>query len=490
MRFDLEPVINQVSRDKGIDKKVLVEALESAVLSAAKKHFGHNRNLEASYNEETGEIEVLEFRTVVDDVKDDATQVSFADARRDYDPDCEVGDELGRKLNSEELGRIAAQTAKQVIIQKLRDAERDVIFDEYKGRKGEVVNGIVQRFERGNTIVNLGKTDAVLPSREQIQRERYRQGDRIRAMILDIDAEARGPQVILTRSHPDFMRKLFEIEVPEIAESIVELKSVAREPGERAKVAVYSNDPNVDPVGACVGIKGSRVQAVVSELRGERIDIVTWTPDAPSFVARALAPADVVRVVVDEDEHSMEVVVVDDQLSLAIGRGGQNVKLASKLTGWRIDVRSESVAEEETKRARDSLQSITGIGFGEAELLFQEGFRSIREVAQAPFEELSAIEGLDADRVKLIWEESKKLVAQAAAESGEDLDDLQISDIDQLALPIEIRTALLSNEINTIQKLTEMSEDDLVSVTGLDQDQIKMVQQATDSFLKFDVKSL
>jgi len=226
------------------------------------------------------------------------------------------------------------------------------------------VNGIVQRFERGNIVVNLGRTDAVIPQREQIQRERYRQGDRVRAMILDIDPAARGPQVILTRSHPEFMKKLFEIEVPEISERIVEIKNVAREPGERAKIAVYSSDTNVDPVGACVGIKGSRVQAVVAELRGERIDIVTWTHDFPSFVARSLSPADVVRVVVDEDEHAMEVVVADDQLSLAIGRQGQNVKLASKLTGWRIDVRSESVAEEEAKRARDALESIPGIGFG------------------------------------------------------------------------------------------------------------------------------
>ena len=239
IRFDLEQVVNQVGRDKGIDKQVLVEALESAVLSAAKKHFGHNRNLEATYNSDVGEIEVLEFKTVVEDVTDTSTQMTKDEARREFDPESEIGDELGRKLNSDVLGRIAAQTAKQVIIQKLRDAERDVIYHEYRDRKGEIVNGIVQRFERGNIIVNLGKTDATLPTREQIQRERYRQGDRIRAMILDIDPISRGPQVVLTRSHPDFMKKLFEIEVPEIAEGIVEIKSVAREPGERAKIAVY-----------------------------------------------------------------------------------------------------------------------------------------------------------------------------------------------------------------------------------------------------------
>jgi N utilization substance protein A len=371
IKFDLDQIINQVGRDRGIDKTVLIEALESAVLSAAKKHFGHNLNLEASYNPELGEIEVHEFKTVVDRVEDVMNQVTLDVARKEFDPDCEVGDELGRRMDSMELGRIAAQTAKQVIVQKLRDAERDLIYHEYRDRKGEIVNGIVQRFERGNLIVNLGRTDAILPQREQISRERYRQGERVRAMILDIYPVSRGPQIVLTRSHPEFMRKLFDSGVPEISEGIVEIKSVAREPGERAKIAVYSNDPNVDPVGACVGIKGTRVQGVVSELRGEKIDIVTWTPDAPSFVARALSPADVVRVVVDEEEHSMEVVVADDQLSLAIGRRGQNVKLASKLTGWRIDVRSESIAEEESKKARSALESIPGIGFGESDLLYQ-----------------------------------------------------------------------------------------------------------------------
>ncbi|MCL4168750.1 UNVERIFIED_CONTAM: hypothetical protein GTU68_018196, partial [Idotea baltica] len=262
----------------------MIDALESAVLSAAKKHFGHNLNLEATYNLDLSEIEVHEFRTVVEKVSDTQTEITWDDAKKEFDPDCEIGDELGRKLDSDVLGRIAAQTAKQVIVQKLRDAERDIIYHEYKDRKGEIVNGIVQRFERGNLIVNLGRTDAILPSREQIGRERYRQGERIRAMILDIYAVSRGPQIVLTRSHPEFMKKLFEMSVPEIGEGIVEVKSVAREPGERAKIAVYSNDPNVDPVGACVGIKGSRVQSVVTELRGERVDIVTWTPDAPSFV--------------------------------------------------------------------------------------------------------------------------------------------------------------------------------------------------------------
>lgn len=487
IKFDLEQIVNQVGRDKGISTSVLVSALESAVLSAAKKHFGHNLNLEASYNSDLGEIEVLEFKTVVEKVDNPLTQMSWEDARRDYDPDCELGDEIGCKIDSSELGRIAAQTAKQVIFQKLRDAERDVIYSEYRDRKGEIVNGIVQRFERGNIIVNLGKTDALLPAREQIQRERYRQGDRIRAMILDIAPVSRGPQIVLTRSHPEFMRKLFEIEVPEISEGIVEIKSVAREPGERAKIAVYSNDTNVDPVGACVGIKGSRVQAVVSELRGERIDIVTWTPDAPSFVARGLSPAEVVRVIVDEEEHAMEVVVADDQLSLAIGRQGQNVKLASKLTGWRIDVRSESVAEEESKRAREALQSIPAIGFGEAELLYQQGYRTIQEVSNASVEDLTSIEGIDELRARdIIGGAARLLDEEKVNGSGPKTTDESVAtDIDQLVLPEGFREVLVKNNFVTIQSLASISPQDLSRATGLQEDQAAVVCKATESFLKF-----
>lgn len=486
IRFDLDQIINQVGRDKGIDKIKLIETLESAVLSAAKKHFGHNRNLEAHFNEDVGEIEVIEFKTVVEDVQDPVNQMTLDEGRVD-DPDCEIGDELGRRLDASGLGRIAAQTAKQVIIQKLRDAEREIIYNEYRDRKGELVNGIVQRFERGNLIVNLGRTDAVLPEREQIPRERYRQNDRVRAMILDIDPGSRGPQVVLTRSHPEFMKKLFEIEVPEIAEGIVDIKSVAREPGERAKIAVYSSDPSVDPVGACVGVKGSRVQAVVSELKGERIDIVTWTSDAPSFVARALAPADVVRVVVDEEEHAMEVVVADDQLSLAIGRRGQNVKLASKLTGWRIDVRSESVAEEESKRARSALESIPNIGFGESELLYQEGYRSIKEVVQAGLEELMQIEGLDTERASLLLEGAQRVQEQLEEDEigGSDLgEERRMADIDQLILPEELRSVLIANGFELIQNLATVGVDELVGITGMTSEDAAIVCNATEAFLR------
>ncbi len=485
MSFDLNAILGQMGRDKGINKKILIEAVESAMLSAARKHFGHNLNLEATFNEETGEIEVLQFKSVVERVEEDDTQISMEEARRVYDPDAIVGDEFGKKLDTDMLGRIAAQTAKQVIIQKVRDAERGVIFEEYKNSKGELINGIVQRYDRGNVIINLGRTEAVLPKREQIGRERYRQGDRVRSMILDIDPSARGPQIILSRSHPDFLKKLFALEVPEISEGIIEIKAVAREPGERAKIAVHSTDSSVDPVGACVGIKGSRVQAVVQELRGERIDIITWTPDEPSFVARSLSPADVTRVVVDEEGRSMEVIVADDQLSLAIGRRGQNVKLASKLTGWKIDVRSVSVAEQEAKRARAAIGAIPGIDFTHAELLFQEGFRSVRDVAEASLEELLEIDGLSEDGVKEISASAHTLYEQMKAEGLDDdgSDDEGPSDLEKLLIAPELREKVKTSGYKTIQALASADFDEL-SGHGLSEADIASVREALDIFFK------
>lgn len=484
--FDLNALLGQIGRDKGINKETLVEALESAMLSAARKHYGHNLNLETQFNAETGDIEVLQFKVVVEKVEDEDTQISLADARKEYDSEAIVGDEFGKKLNTSVLGRIAAQTAKQVIIQKVRDAERGVIFEEYKDSKGELINGIVQRYDRGNLIVNLGRTDAILPKREQISRERYRQGDRVRGMILDIDRTARGPQIVLTRSHPDFLKKLFSIEVPEIAEGVIEIKEVAREPGERAKIAVHSNDGNVDPVGACVGIKGSRVQAVVQELRGERIDIITWTKDEPSFVARALSPAEVARVVVDEDNHSMEVIVADDQLSLAIGRRGQNVKLASKLSGWRIDVRSVSVAEEESKRARLALEAIPGMEFTHAELLFQAGYRSAKDVADANLEDIAELEGIsaeDASRIhKSAAEHANKLESEGSADGADDKSI--ISDLAKLNLSDSIRETLVSGGFATIQSLAVAEPDVLLAIPGIGEDELAQIRDATDNFLR------
>jgi len=345
MEQNLNHIIDQVVKDKGIDRGVLVEALESAVLSAANKKYRNTRDLEAHYSDEIGEVEIFEFVTVVDEVVDSYKEIDVEEAR-EIDPEAEIGDSLGMKMDASGFSRIAAQTAKQVIIQKVREAEREGVYNEFKDRTGELVNGIVRRYERGDLIVDLGRAEALLPHREQVPRENYRQGDRVRAYISEVKMSTKGPQIILSRTAPGVVAALFQTEVPEIAEGIVEIKSVAREPGSRAKIAVLSNDPDVDPVGACVGMRGSRVQNVVSELRGEKIDIIPWTPDTARFACAALSPAEVTRVYVDNEEKALEIIVPDDQLSLAIGKKGQNVRLAAKLIGWKIDIKSETRAAE------------------------------------------------------------------------------------------------------------------------------------------------
>jgi N utilization substance protein A len=343
---NLNHIIDQVVKDKGIARDVLVEALESAVLSAANKKYRNTRDLEAHFNEEIGEVEVFEFVSVVDEVVDSYKEIDLAEAK-EVDPEVEVGDSLGMMLEAGSFSRIAAQTAKQVIIQKVREAEREGVFNEFKDRIGEVVNGIVRRYERGDLIVDLGRAEALLPSREQVPRENYRQSDRVRAYISEVKMATKGPQIILSRTHPGLLISLFKSEVPEVAEGIVEIKGAVREPGNRAKIAVVSHDVDVDPVGACVGMRGSRVQNVVTELRGERIDIIPWSPDTARFACAALAPAEVSRVYIDDEAKSLEVIVPDDQLSLAIGKKGQNVRLAAMLIGWKIDIKSESRAKEE-----------------------------------------------------------------------------------------------------------------------------------------------
>jgi N utilization substance protein A len=345
MLGNLNHIIDQVVKDKGIDRAVLVEALESAVLSAANKKYRNTRDLEAHFNDEIGEVELFEFVTVVEEVNDSYKEIDLEEAR-EIDPGVEIGDSLGMKMDAGNFSRIAAQTAKQVIIQKVREAEREKIFNEYKDRVGELVNGIVRRYERGDLIVDLGLSEGILPHREQVPRENYRQGDRARVYISEVKMSTKGPQIILSRSHPGLVAALFQFEVPEIAEGIVEIKAVAREAGSRTKIAVASYDSDVDPVGACVGMRGSRVQNVVSELRGEKIDIIPWTPDVARFVCSALAPAEVTRIYIDNEDQSLEVIVPDDQLSLAIGKKGQNVRLAAKLTGWNIDIKSETRAAE------------------------------------------------------------------------------------------------------------------------------------------------
>ncbi|MDR2422624.1 MAG: transcription termination factor NusA, partial [Deltaproteobacteria bacterium] len=370
MNLDLKRIVDQISRDKGIDKAVLIETLEESILSAAKRKYGMNDNFEVTYNEENGDIDIFRYKEVVLEVTDSETQIALDEARK-LDPESSVGEELGVKLDASNFGRIAAQSAKQVIIQRMKDAERDLIFDDYKDRVGEIVNGTIQRVDKGNIVLSLGRAEALLPASEQIPRENYfHRGERIRALIIDAKLVSRGPQIILSRTHPDFLAALFEAEVPEISEGIVKIISVAREPGSRSKIAVSTMDSEIDPVGACVGLRGSRVQGVVQELKGEKIDIIPFSPDVVHYVASALAPAGVIRVVMDEAARSLEVVVPDEQLSLAIGRKGQNVRLASRLVGWRIDVKSESKYQRALKEGYQSLLRLPGVGEFTADLLF------------------------------------------------------------------------------------------------------------------------
>ncbi|MDD2271338.1 MAG: transcription termination factor NusA [Desulfuromonadaceae bacterium] len=343
--INLKHAIDQLVKEKGIDRQVVLEAMEQAVLTAANKKYRNTRDLEAHYNHESGEVELFEFVTVVEEVEDSYKEICLDEAH-EIDPEAEIGDSLGEKLDSSGFSRIAAQTAKQVIIQKVRDAERETIYNEYSDRIWEVITGMVRRFEKGELLIDLGRAEAVLPAKEQMPREVYRPGDRIRAIITDIRMTTKGPQIMLSRTHPSMLAKLFEAEVPEIAEGIVEINAIVRDAGSRAKIAVSSNDRDVDPVGACVGMRGARVQNVVSELRGEKIDIIPWSEDIARFACNALSPAQVSKVFVDEEKRALEIVVADDQLSLAIGKRGQNVSLAARLTGCRIDIKSESKVSE------------------------------------------------------------------------------------------------------------------------------------------------
>ena len=394
---NLKREIDQIAKDKGIDGAEITGALEEAI--------------EARYNDEIGEVELFEFREVVENISDRDSQILIGEAQRDYDPDVELGDEIGVKLDTTDFGRILAQAAKQVIIQRIRDAERDNTFDEYRDRKGEVVNGIVRRFEKGSIIVDLGRAEGIIPAKEQVPRESYRPGDRVRAYVMDVSKVAKGPQIILTRTSTEFLVKLFEQEVPEMYEKIVSIESAAREPGGRSKIAVVSRDSDVDPVGACVGMKGSRVQAVVQELRGERIDIVPWSADAARYVCSALAPAAVSKVIIDETQNAMDVIVPDDQLSLAIGRRGQNVRLAVQLTGWKIDIKSESKMSEIAEWLSKAVSVVENCGDPEADLLLQQGIMSLEDLADCAPEVLTQLPGIDEAGAQSIKAKAAELVS-------------------------------------------------------------------------------
>lgn len=409
MVLNISKVIEQIVKEKGIRQDDLVHVVEAAVLSAAKKVYGDYPNIEAQYNPEIDEVEVFQFKVVSDDVTEPYLQIDLENARH-LDPSCEIGDELGEKLDTSKLGRIAAQNAKQVIMQKVKEVERDAVYKEFIDRKGAIISGFVHRFDRRDVIVNLGKAEAILKEKEQIPGESFRRGDRVQAYILDVTKSLKSPQIELSRTHPKFLEKLFEMEVPEIAEGIVEIVAVAREPGVRAKIAVRSHDTGVDPVGTCVGVKGARVQNVIQELRGERQDIVVWSEDPVRFVCNALSPARVSKVIVDKGARAMDVVVADDQLSLAIGRKGQNVRLVAKLTGWKIDVRSEGMEEVVSSEDKHALSRLEEIDEALAEALQEEKFRTINDLAKTSVERLIEVEGVDEELAKILIEKANRIV--------------------------------------------------------------------------------
>ncbi|HEY1080131.1 MAG TPA: transcription termination factor NusA [Bdellovibrio sp.] len=410
--------MEQVGKDKGIDKQIVIDAITQGMLVAARKKYGTYREIEAAYNEDTGEVELFEFKEVVPREKyiDEEVEIPYDEAVK-LDPNVQLDDSVGIKMEASDLGRIAAQTAKQIIMQKVRDAERNIIFNEFEERKGEIASGIARRVEKGAIVVDLGRTEAYIPPREQIPGEQYKPGDRIQGYLSEVRQTTRGPQIIMSRADERYLMKLFEMEVPEIYDGVVEIMAAAREPGQRAKIAVRSNDNSVDPVGACVGMKGSRVQNIVQELRGEKIDIVPWDEDITRFACNALAPAEISRVFLDDSNREMEIVVPDSQLSLAIGKRGQNVRLAAKLTTWKLDIISETSAASRTAESIFNLMLIPGMNETMAQNIFQSGFGSFQSVANSPVEELMTIPGYDdPEKAEKLANEAKALVAKYEAE--------------------------------------------------------------------------
>ncbi len=465
-RLELLQIANAVAREKLIDPMIVLHAMEDAIQKAAKSRYGPENDIRCEIDPKTGDTKLIRVLTIVEEVENEATELSLAQAQR-MDPEAELGGEIVEHLPPLEYGRVAAQNAKQVIVQKVREAERDQQFDEYKDRTGEVVNGTVKRVEYGNVIVDLGRAEAIVRRDETIPRENFRYGDRVRAYIYDVRREQRGPQIFLSRARPDFMAKLFAAEVPEIYDGIVEIKSVARDPGSRAKIAVISKDTSIDPVGACVGMRGSRVQAVVNELQGEKVDIIQWREEPAEFIVNALAPAEVSKVVLDEDNDKIEVVVPESQLSLAIGRRGQNVRLASQLTGWDIDIMTE--AEESERRQKEfnerSAMFMEQLDVDEviAQLLATEGFASIEEVAFVDLSEIAQIEGFDDDTATEIQERAREHLNRLEAERDAERRDLGVGD--ELASLPGVTGAMLvafgRGGIKMMEDLADCATDDL-----------------------------
>lgn len=469
-RLELLQIADAVAREKSIDRGIVIAAMEDAIAKAARSRYGAETDIHAEINPRTGELRLARHLLVVDQVENPAIEIDLASANR-LNPAAQVGDSIADTLPPFDFGRIAAQSAKQVIVQKVREAERDRQYDEFKDRIGEIVNGAVKRVEYGNVVVDLGKGEASLRRDELLPREVFKVSDRIRAYVYDVRREPRGPQIFLSRTHPQFMAKLFAQEVPEIYDGIVEIKAVARDPGSRAKIAVTSRDSSVDPVGACVGMRGSRVQAVVNELQGEKIDIIPWSPDVATFIVNALAPAEVVKVVLDEDSERIEVVVPDAQLSLAIGRRGQNVRLASQLTGWDIDIMTEA---EESERRQKEFAERSKI-FAEAldldemmgQLLASEGFATLEELAYVPLNELAGIEGFDEDTAQELQSRAQNYLAQVEADLDARRRELGVED--NLREVPGVTSAMLvafgENDIKSVEDLAGCATDDLVGWT-------------------------
>ncbi len=465
-RLELLQIADAVAREKSIDKSVVITAMEDAIQRAARSRYGSENEIKAEINPATGEISLARLLEVVETVENEATEISLDEAKA-RNPAAQTGDFIAEPLPPIDFGRIAAQNAKQVIVQKVRDAERERQYEEYKDRITEIVHGVVKRIEYGNVIVDLGRGEAIVKRDECLPRESFRPGDRIRAYIYDVRREQRGPQIFLSRTHPEFMAKLFAQEVPEIYDGIIEIVSVARDPGSRAKIAVLSKDSSIDPVGACVGMRGSRVQAVVGELQGEKIDIIQWSPDAATFIVNGLAPAEVAKVVLDEDAERIEVVVPDEQLSLAIGRRGQNVRLASQLTGWVIDILTE---EEESNRRQaeflqrsEMFQEALDVDEMMSQLLASEGFSSIDEVAYVDLGEIAEIDGFDEDTAQELQTRAVEFLEKRNVELDERRRELGVAD--ELAavpgLSMAMLVALGENDVKTMEDLAGCATDDL-----------------------------
>jgi N utilization substance protein A len=470
-RTELLQVADAVAREKSIEREEVLDAMEQAISKAGRAKYGHEHDIRAEIDRKTGEVRLRRFREVTDEVENEVTQMTVSEGQA-RQPGIEAGEFVVEDLPPIDLGRIAAQTAKQVIVQKVREAERQRQYREYKDRAGEVVNGIVKRNEFGNVTIDLSRAEAMMRRDESLPRESFRTGDRVRGYIYDVREEPRGPQIFVSRSHPQFMAKLFAQEVPEIYDSIIEIKSVARDPGSRAKIAVISHDSSIDPVGACVGMRGSRVQAVVSELQGEKIDIIPWSPDTATFVVNALAPAEVTKVVLDEEQNRIEVVVPDEQLSLAIGRRGQNVRLASMLTGWDIDILTE---EEESRRRQEETRTrsqlfIEALDVDDviAHLLVAEGFTSLEQVAFVPVEEVTQIEGFDEDVAEELRARARSYLEELDRQNDARRRELGVSDdltgIEGLTPTILV--ALGENQIKTLDDLGDLASDELIELLG------------------------